>query len=386
MAAVLALGAFLKNAACLRRGSGRVNWSSLHADLSTPEACAALEASATQLLALVGGHVDVVAHDLHPDFFSTRLALALADRLGVPAVGVQHHRAHIGVVMAEEELHEPVIGLALDGVGHGSDGSAWGGEVLLLDGPWWRRVGHLQPLSLPGGDVAAREPWRVAASALHGMGRGGEIATRFGSQVGAPLAQGVAQMLARGFNCPGTTSAGRWFDAAAAALGLSHRQSHEAEAAMALERMAADWLANNRLPVYQDLVHVQGGVIHLQPLMARLLVLGEQRKAHEGAALFHAVLAESLAQAANVAAAEAGVMTVVLAGGCFFNRVLTERVTTRLKRMALTVLKPATVDCGDSGLALGQAWVAQQELPLLASSRMPLHAAEEQAVEQRACA
>lgn len=362
MATVLALGAWLKNTACLRTAGGAVRWSPLHGDLGTPEACAALEDSAALLLR--GERLDAVAHDLHPDFHSTRFALALAERLGVPAVGVQHHHAHIGAVMAEHGLRQPVVGLALDGVGLGTDGTAWGGEVLVVEPGRWQRVGHLQPLRLAGGDSAAREPWRMAAAALHAMGRGAEIDARFGPAVGGALARGVATMLERRLNAPLTTSAGRWFDAAAAALGLSLRQAHEAEAAMALEAAAA----SQPLPATTGLVALDRGVIDLRPVLARLF-----DGAPHGAALFHAVLAESLAEAAHTAARAAGTRHVALGGGCFFNRVLLAGVSAALAARGLTVHRPQQVNAGDAGLALGQAWVAA-------------HALQHQTSETTACA
>lgn len=188
--ATLALGAWLKNTACLL-ADGQPQWSPVHGDLSDPEACRALEASARQLMADSPQPVARVAHDLHPDFFSTRLALQLAAQWQLPAVAVQHHRAHIGAVMAEHALEQPVIGLALDGVGLGTDGTAWGGELLWVAPGQWQRLGGLWPLQLPGGDVAAREPWRMAAAALHAMGRGAEIEARFAPAVGATSARGV---------------------------------------------------------------------------------------------------------------------------------------------------------------------------------------------------
>ena len=200
-ARVLACGAFLKNRAARLEANG-LAWSVVHGDLGDAEACRALDASAEALLAQ--GGVDAIAHDLHPDFHSTRLALALGERLAVPVIGVQHHHAHIAAVIAEAGIAGPVIGLALDGVGLGSDGTAWGGEVLWVDGgeraQHWERVAHLQPIALPGGDVAAREPWRLAAAVLHSLGRGEEIEARFGAVVGASTARGLKTMLDRGLN------------------------------------------------------------------------------------------------------------------------------------------------------------------------------------------
>ena len=351
-ARVLAVGAWLKNTACLLDGAA-VHWSPLHGDLGTPEACLALEASVEALLRMAGGRVDAVAHDLHPDFESTRLALALAARLGVPAVPVQHHHAHIGVVQAEQGSVAPVIGLALDGVGLGQDGSAWGGELLLVAGADWQRLGHLTPLALPGGDVAAREPWRMAAAALHALGRGDEIVPRFAPVVGERLAAGVRMLLDRGLNCPLTTSTGRWFDAMAGLLRLSVRQAAEAEAAIALERAATDWLESHAVTALGN------AALDLRPLVSQCL---ECAHPGEAAARFHAGLADSLARASIAAARIADTPTVVLGGGCFYNRLLTRRLVAALDAAGLQVQQPQGPGPGDAGLALGQAWIAADAL------------------------
>ncbi|MCB1996319.1 MAG: carbamoyltransferase HypF [Burkholderiaceae bacterium] len=344
-ARVLAAGAWLKNAAC--RVDGRtVRWSPLHGDLGTPEACRALQASLRALAA--EGPLDAIAHDLHPDFESTRLAQALAAELGVPALPVQHHHAHLAVVQAEVVPDEPLIGLALDGVGLGTDGTAWGGELLWVHGARWQRLGHLGTLALPGGDLAAREPWRMAAALLHALGRGDEIVPRLAPRVGEPLAHGVQAMLARGLNCPATTGAGRWFDAAAGLLGFSDRQAQEAEAAIALERAATEWLADHADPALPDT-----GL----DLRALGHVLADVRHPAEGAAIFHLTLARTLASATVAAARTHGVGLVALGGGCFFNRLLTQRLTDALRAAGLAVHLPQA-DRGDAGLALGQAWVA----------------------------
>jgi hydrogenase maturation protein HypF len=360
---VLASGAWLKNAACLLDG-GRATWSAVHGDLGDPQACRALDASLRELARNATRPIAAVAHDLHPDFFSTRMAQTLAQEWGVPAIGVQHHHAHIGVVMADHDVEEPVLGLALDGVGLGTDGTAWGGELLWVSPTEWKRLGGLWPLSLPGGDVAAREPWRMAAAALHALGRGVQIEARFSAAVGVGTARGVQRMLSAGLNCPVTSSTGRWFDAAAGALGLSVRQTHEAEAAIALERQAAQYLAAHEAPEALLLVNPSDlNRLDLRPLLQRLL--DEPPVPHDAgevAAWFHLSLAWSLADWAAAAARETGVRSVCLGGGCFFNAVLTAQVVRRLVSHGLRVLSPRSTHCGDAGLALGQAWVAARQL------------------------
>lgn len=362
---VLACGAWLKNAACLLQHD-RVQWSPLHGDLGDPANCVALEQSVEAMLAQANGGIDAVAHDLHPDFFSTHLALRAADRLGVPAIAVQHHHAHIAAVSAEYGIQEPVVGLALDGVGLGTDGVAWGGELLWVDGAQWRRLGHLHTIALPGGDTAAREPWRMAAAVLHALGRNGEIAQRFGARAGTAAAQTVQAMLTRKVNCPQATGAGRWFDAAAGALGISIRQAYEAEAAIALEKLASRYLAAHDAPHEPGMVVIGGdGILDLHPLFAHLFALadgGEPEGVARGAALFHVTLADALADWATSAAAGCDTRTIAFGGGCFFNRVLTTRLRATLERRGLSVLVPQAVSSGDAGLALGQAWVAAHEM------------------------
>ncbi|MDR1969363.1 MAG: carbamoyltransferase HypF [Burkholderiaceae bacterium] len=371
-ASVLAFGAWLKNAACWWHG-GCAHWSPLHGDLSDPDACAALEQSAGQLLAQAqqsGAPVQAIAHDLHPDFFSTQLALTMADALGVPAIGVQHHHAHLAAVVTEHRIEGPVVGLALDGVGLGTDGAPWGGELLWLDGPRWSRLGHLYPLALPGGDRAAREPWRMAASVLHALGRTGDIGPRFGPLVGQTQADGVRQMLTRGLNCPHTTSTGRWFDAAAAALGLSLRQQDEAEAAMALEQAAAR--AVQTPPALPGVVIDDANRLDPRALLAALFDAGDVAQAAAG---FHLALADGLADWLIAAARDRQTRIACLGGGCFFNRILRARVLARLSQAGLQAYLPGAMGCGDAGLAVGQAWVAAHAVRR--SCALPLAGAEE---------
>lgn len=366
---VLAVGAFLKNRACLLDRATQPEWSDVLDDLGDPDSCIAFEASIERFVARAQGRIAAIAHDLHPDFYSTQFALQCADVLGVPAVGVQHHHAHIVAVMAEHRVQEPVIGLALDGVGLGTDGAAWGGELLAVDGGYveWRRLGHLRALALPGGDVAAREPWRMAAAALHALGRNNEIAPRYAAAVGAPAAATIALMLERRLNSPPSTGAGRWFDAAAGVLGVSVRQRGEAEAAIALEQLAAAYLDAH--PSFGE-VGLCGwddaGVLDFAPLFERLFELADEGGAAiaYGAALFHVALAQSLAAWAADAMARERTSLLALGGGCFANRLLTRELQAAVlaRRADARILIPQTVPCGDAGLAFGQAWVALNEL------------------------
>ena len=365
---ILALGAWLKNTACLMQDD-HVRWSGPHGDLHSPKACAGLQASCDDLLTQAqaeGQFVQAVVHDLHPDFFSTRLALQQADMLGVPAIGVQHHHAHIAAVMAEHRLHGPVLGLALDGVGLGSDGTAWGGELLWLHGAQWQRLGHLSPLALPGGDRAAQEPWRMMASALYASGRADDIVPRCAPLVGFNLAQGVHSLLAADLNCPITSSTGRWFDAAAAALGLCTRQQDEAQAALALEEAARRWLSKhppaditttNAPVVYDDHGLCK---LDLRPLWVSLLDTPAWQ-VDEAAARFHGGLITGLVGWVQAGAQLTACKRVCLGGGCFFNHILREGLTQQLQALGFEVYQPAT-QFGDAGLALGQAWVAAQQL------------------------
>lgn len=380
MARILACGAFLKNAACLLDSTApdAVLWSTNHGDLSDPQACVALEAAVQQLLAQATGPIDAVAHDLHPDFFSTQLALRLAHERGVPAIAVQHHHAHIATVLAEHGAHHditrPVIGIALDGVGLGTDHTAWGGEVLLVDGAHFERVGHLSALALPGGDKAAQEPWRMVAALLHHGGLADCIVPRLSPAVGEAATRTIHTMLQRGLNCPQTTAAGRWFDAVAGLLGLSVRQEFEAQAAIALEQAATRHSqSHGATPVNPALWSITpDGVIDLRPLLhERLLPVDTNNPAavDEAALCFHLTLAAALCQHTVALAHAHRVKDVALGGGCFFNRILKDAVVSQLEAAGLNVLQTKSLSCGDAGLALGQAWVAERMMTTVCGTK-----------------
>lgn len=347
-ASVLAFGGELKNTVCVTRDD-RAWLSQHHGDLASPAALRAVAASVEHLLAVLEIRPQRVACDLHPDSAASRLAADFAARHDLPLSGVQHHRAHIGAVRAEHGERGPVLGLALDGFGLGDDGTLWGGEWLANDG---RRLGQLAPLRLAGGDAAAREPWRMAAAALHALGRGDEIARRFAAQ---PAARTVATLLARGVHCPPTSSCGRLFDAAAALLGICATNGYEAEAAIRLEAAAR---RHGPGSVLTDGWHsLDDGRLDLLPLLA---ILADADDAGRAAADFHATLAAALAEHSRRLAAQHGVETVTLAGGCCANECLVTGLRARLEAAGLRVLEARELPPNDGGLALGQAWVAME--------------------------
>lgn len=353
---VLALGGYLKNTICVTRGDEA--FVSQHiGGLDNPATCNMLQEVTAHLLDILQVQPEAVAHDLHPDFFSSRHALELADAWGVPAVAVQHHHAHIAAVAAEHGVEYPILGLALDGVGLGSDGQAWGGELLRMEGPdeggKFARLGHLTPLPLPGGDKAASQPWRMAAAALFLLNRTDEIPSRFPGQ---PMANQLHVMLERNLNCPPTTSLGRWFDAAAGLLGIRDVMAYEGQAAMLLEGLAEE--AGEVAPMADGyLLHADGHKVTLDllPLLARL---ANGTDAAQGAALFHATLARALADWALQAAESQGLDTIALGGGCFLNHILSRQLATQLGQRGLRVLEARQIPPNDGGLCLGQAWVA----------------------------
>ncbi|MEP7181836.1 MAG: carbamoyltransferase HypF [Betaproteobacteria bacterium] len=346
---IVAVGGWFKNTVCVTRGDEA--FVSPHiGDLDNAPTCAALVEAVDHLVAILDIAPAAVAHDLHPDFFSTRHAAALAGRWSVPQVAVQHHHAHVAAIVAEHRIDGPVLGVALDGVGLGTDGTAWGGELLVVDGGTFERIGRLAPLRLPGGDRAAREPWRMAAAALFRAGRGDEISARFPEE---PAASAVATMLARGFRAPETSSAGRWFDAAAGLLGVRHRMAFEGQAAMLLEG-----LADAHGPVAAALTLFTLNAANELDLTRLAAHLADERHPGYGAALFHSTLVAALAEWVARAAAGQGLSTVACGGGCFLNAILARELRAALEARGLTMLDAQAVPPNDGGLALGQAWVA----------------------------
>lgn len=335
--AVLALGAHQKVTACLTRG--REAFVSQHiGDLDDAATFRFLEETIAHLSKTLEVEPAIVAHDLHPDFLSTRLAQSL----GLPSVAVQHHHAHLAAVLAEHGRMKPTVGLALDGFGLGSDGGSWGGELMRLSGPRFTRLGHLEPLRQPGGDRAAREPWRMAAAVLHKLGRPDLIEPRFGRF--GPAAS-LATLLDKDVAAPWTTSCGRLFDAACGLLGVKPVATYEGEAPMALESLVT------RPEVLRGSWRVKDGVLDLLPLLDALT----GRSPIEGANIFHGTLASALIDWAEPHVTDG---VIALGGGCFMNQTLTELLLEGFTARGITPLIARQVPSNDGGLSLGQAWIA----------------------------
>jgi hydrogenase maturation protein HypF len=349
---VLAVGAHYKATACVTRAAEAFLTPHI-GDLDRAPTRRAFDGAVAQLLALTETRPQAVAHDLHPDFHGTRLAVRLAQEWGVPLVPVQHHHAHVAAVLAEHGHEGPALGLALDGIGHGTDGGAWGGELLRVDGAHCERLGHLRTLPLAGGDRAAREPWRLAAAVLSALGRGDEIAIRFGAQSSAGAVAHLLQLRL----APLTSSLGRWFDAAAALAGLVPVATFEGQAAMQFEALAAraGEVAPAALADLDD-----NGILDLLPLLVPLangVALDQQPHA---SAAFHGGLAVALADWAGWAAGRSGIDVVACGGGCLQNDVLAIALRRELTARGLTMLEAAQVPPNDGSISLGQCWVAQR--------------------------
>jgi hydrogenase maturation protein HypF len=294
----------------------------------------------------------VAIRDLHPGYLSTRIA----EELGFeePVIPVQHHHAHVAAVMAEHGLREPVIGIAFDGTGYGSDGHTWGGEILLADLTSYRRLGHLQYAPLPGGDLAARAPWRSALGYLSLAPYAAE-AFRYALEGVERLEHETAMwQVSRNINSPLHSSMGRLFDAAAAILGVRRLSAYEGQAAMELETLAG------RRPAREIscLLTEKEGAWTLDPLPL-LIRLGLDRQRGRNvadlAADFHASIAWMTANVVRHVAEHTSIRTVTLSGGVFQNRRLLESVVDRLRHEKFKVLTAERLGPNDGAISYGQA-------------------------------
>lgn len=351
---LLAVGAELKNTVSV--AAGRALTTSHHiGDLEHLAAFQSFRQAIDHLCHLAGVIPEVVAHDLHPEYVSTKFA----DDLDLPAIAVQHHHAHIASCLVDHFRDDRVLGIAFDGTGMGDDGTLWGGEFLVADLDGYERVGHLLPVTLPGGAAAIREPWRMAMQWSTRACSETE-ARRYGASVDERW-EAVLDLIERATG-PVTTSAGRLFDAVSALLGIRDRISYEAQAAIELEARAAGQALVPARPWENGAAVVatpgQPSVLDPSPLVARVIAERDRgTPVAEVSAAFHEAFGRATADLAADLAGKAGVGVVALSGGVFQNARLSAVVEANLKSAGLEVLVHCRVPPNDGGVSIGQAAV-----------------------------
>ena len=361
---LLAVGGHLKNVFTLARG--RYAYQSQHlGDLESPSGLHFFEESLAHLKRTFDIEPTAVVHDLHPNYLSTTWAKQFAAERNLPLIAVQHHHAHIAACIAESRLTGPVIGLALDGTGYGSDGRIWGGEVLIvdLDTPDFRRFAHLSYTPMPGGDAAVREPWRMAFDHLLSAGFSIEEVQELTAATDHE-ARLLARMIDRELNSPLTSSLGRLFDAVASIVINRRAVDYEAQAAIELEGIAIDAPLNlddkSYLPELLDGSPYQIGTKPLWQAIVR--DLRANIAAESISARFHAAIARAFVQCAILAREATGIQQVAMSGGCLHNRRLAQLLRAGLESNGFSVHRHKHVSPGDGGLSYGQAVVASAVL------------------------
>ena len=348
--AVVATGAEQKSTFCVAKG--RRAWVSHHiGDLENWETLESFRAGIEHFERLFAVDPVIVAHDLHPEYLSTKYAL---ERRDAELVGVQHHHAHLAACLAEHGEDGEAVGAIFDGTGYGLDGTVWGGELLIGGLADFERAGHLHPVRLPGGERAVREPWRMACAWLCALDGGEpELPARLAGAVDPERWGQIAKLCETGTAAPLTTSAGRLFDAVAALCGIRPVVNYEGQAAVELEALA-DPRERGSYPL-----PFSGGVLDARATVAAVVEdLAAGADPAVVAARFHNGLAVGSAAAVAELAGEAGLGTAVVSGGVFQNRLLLEHTVSELSRAGLRVLRPERLPPNDGGISYGQAAVA----------------------------
>lgn len=358
----LAIGGELKNTFCIRKGS-LYYLSSYVGDMADIRTVKALEESVKRMCELLEATPQNVVCDMHPKYNT----VAFAEGLDLPLKKVQHHYAHILSCMAENDYSEKVIGVSYDGTGFGTDGTIWGGEILLCDRTGFERMGSIKPFMQVGGDLSSKEGWRIAAmitGSAYGE-RGGEICEKLGICT-AKEYKLLSVMAEKKVNAVSSTSAGRLFDAASAVLGIRRFSTFEGEASMALQ-FAAEKFSREPFGIYEPMEKLtaekEGRIMLCTQALIKRLCQGMQngedknRLAYE----FHSLLADMTVQACRTISKRTGVKVCALSGGVFQNKLLLKMVKCRLEKMGLRVLIHSLVPANDGGIALGQAFYLNEE-------------------------
>ncbi|MBN1862465.1 MAG: carbamoyltransferase HypF [Dehalococcoidales bacterium] len=358
---VLACGAEEKNTFCLTRDAHA--FVSQHiGDMENEETLAHFENTIKLYKKLFRIKPEVVAYDMHPEYLATKYARQVASELSLPVVPVQHHHAHIVSCLAEHKARGPVIGVAFDGTGFGSDAAIWGGEFLLADYKGFQRLGHLEYVPLAGGAAAIKRPYRMALSYLYTL-----LGADFPLE-GLPLSgldpeeiAVVKTQLARGINSPPTSSAGRLFDAVSALTGVRSKIDYEAQAAIELEMQAPDEIDRMEEKTYPFAVTSDQGVrvVRLGELISAVACDARSQVPVPVISFrFHRTVAAIITEVCRGIAQETGINEVALSGGVFQNRLLLRLATSMLEKSGLRVFSHRLVPCNDGGISLGQAVIA----------------------------
>ena len=375
---ILAMGAELKSSFCLSQ-HGKA-WLSQHiGDLEHVTALADYRHQLKQAQVLLDHSPELIVTDKHPNYLSTQLGRSIADELGVELIEVQHHHAHIAAVMVEHGLpldSEPVLGIALDGLGYGDDDALWGGEFLLAEYCQFKRLAHLDAVPLLGGAQAMREPWRNTLAHLLHYVDWSELQQQFGECEIVKFLQTkpidtLRHMAQQKINSPLASSCGRLFDAVAAAIGVCREQaSYEGQAAIELEALAAT-VFDQIDDAYSFELYKDEGIKHLRWHALWKALLDDLHAGMDGAVIaakFHQGIIQAVTQTAFCLCEENKINTVVLGGGVFQNCLLLESVTSDLEQADISVLTSHQIPTNDAAIALGQSAVAAARL----NSRMAL--------------
>jgi hydrogenase maturation protein HypF len=354
-AVILATGGDLKTTFCLMGSDGHAHMSSHLGDMADPRTQSCFESALAHLEFMTDRHPGVVACDQHPSYATAHWAR----RQPHPVLTVQHHHAHAVSLLAEHRrLGTPLLAVAFDGTGYGTDGAIWGGELLMITDPAaFTRVGHLKPFALPGGDGAVRQPGRIALDLLYRAGIEWDAALPAVRDTGDAACGVLAQQIPSGIGCVATSSMGRLFDAVASLLGVCHQVTYEGQAAVELEHLARRGRA---VPLDFE---TTAGVLDPAPLIAGLVRgLRARREVADLAAGFHAAVIRATADVVRMTAGVAGIATVGLTGGVFVNRILLNGIREELTASGFEVLTHRVLPCNDGGLALGQAVIAAAQM------------------------
>jgi len=368
---VLAMGGELKNTFCLLR-DGQAILSQHLGDLENATAFAAYQETLNLYLNLFEHKPQAIASDRHPEYLSTKLGKQLAATNQIPFFSIQHHHAHIAACMAENGIpldSPPVLGIALDGLGYGEDGTFWGGEFLLVNYHDFQRLATFKPVPMLGGKQAIKQPWRNTYSQLISGFDWQDLKNKYGELEiiqfleGKPLSL-LNQLISQGINSPLTSAVGRLFDAVAAAIGVCREEcSYEGQPAIEMEALvdSKSWNNHQETQNYSFHVSLSDNIYYLDSYPMWQALLRDLQQGFSSAAIaakFHQSLAENIVKMVNIICRHYPLNKIVLTGGVFQNSILLEQLKNYLQALNFHVLTPSLIPCNDGGLSLGQAVIA----------------------------